>query len=168
MTAIALALALAQDADEVEAVKVCDAYFAAVKKGEYEAAADCMHPKSLAKMREYVVRGLKAQPDRDGIAAKLGFDGWKDLEASSHRQFFVRFCRNIKNLGPEGAAMAQMISQGDAKILGAMKREEKVYVVVELKITMAGEEHVVPALHVLYRDGSRWKLANRNETNIGK
>ncbi len=151
---------LLQPTDEEQALKVCETYFASMKKGEFEAAADAMHPMSLKKMRKALVGGADKEPDAQKlqIAAYWGFKTWKDLKDASDRLFFIHSCRKI---GAAGAGT-------DAKFLGSLKKGEFVYVVAELTYREGDDVQVLPTLLVCYRDGERWKMANRGETNVGR
>ena len=154
--------------DEEAATKVCETYFAAMKKGDFEAGADCMHPKSLKKVHETFVNQLKNESEkvRNSQSVEWGFKDWGELMSVTDRAFFVRFLKKSGEMG-QGADISAALAKGETRTLGALKGGDKVYVVAEMTFTLAGEKQVVPLLNVLYRDGGRWKLANRNETNIG-
>jgi hypothetical protein len=140
-----------------------------MKKGDFEAGAGCMHPKSLKKVHETFINQLKNESEkvRNSQSVLWGFKDWGDLAGASHRDFFVRFLKKSQETG-QGGDVAQALSKGETRILGALKRDDRVYVVAEMTFPMGGETQVVPILNVLYPDDGRWKLANRNETNIGR
>ncbi len=168
MLAALTILALLQT-DEEAATKVCERYFAAMKKADYDAGADCMHPKSLTKVHDAFINQLKAESEkvRNSQSVQWGFKDWSEMVAVSDKVFFVRFLKKSGVIG-QGADISQALSKGETRILGALTKDEKVYVVSEMSFTVGGDRTVVPLLNVLYKDGDAWKLANLNETNIGK
>ncbi len=161
------ALAQDRDPDVAEGVKVFETYMSAMKKAEYETAADCMHAKTLTKMRAAVVGGVEQRSDEEKarVAEFFGFKEWKDMAAASDRTFFVHFCRNM---GKMGTNVTDVVAKAEAKVQATAKREGRVYVIVELAFKDQGEDQRLETLFVLYKDGEKWKLANRGETNIGK
>ena len=167
MLALALAVLCQEDPDIARGVRVFETYMSAMKKAEYETAADCMHPKTLTKMRAAVVGGVERRSDEEKarVAEFFGFKAWKELGEASDRTFFVHFCRNM---GKMGTNVTDVVAKAEAKVMATAKREGRVYVVVELAFKDQGEDQALETLFVLYKDGETWKLANRGETNIGK
>jgi len=165
----ALALQSLQ-ADEEKAIEAFKVYVKALKDADYARAGDLMHPKSLVKFREGIVKSTEKAPDanRQTLAKKLGFADWADLEKATPRDLFVAFLSNLKELGEVGKRVIGGLEGSEATIIGALKKDGKVYIIAEKAMVVGTETHVTPVLQVLYKDGENWKLAGRGESNIGK
>jgi hypothetical protein len=165
----ALALQSAQS-DEEKAIETFKVYIKALKVSDYERATDQMHPKSIVKIKERILTSAEKAPDavRQNLARKLGFADWTALEKATPRAFFVAYLSNLKEMGEGGQQAVASIEGADVTIVGALKRDDKVFVIADTTFTVGKETHVAPALHVLYKDGEHWKMSHRGETNIGR
>lgn len=159
-----------RQSDEEKAIEVFKSYVKALKGADYERAGDLMHPKSLVKFRDGIVKSTERAPDasRQTLARKLGFGDWAELEKAAPRALFVAFLSNLKELGEVGRRVIDGLEGSDATIIGALKKDGKVYIIAEKTAVVGTETHVTPVLQVVYMDGEHWKMAGRGESNIGK
>lgn len=166
----ALAAILVPQSDEEKAVVALKAYLKAIQESDFEKAADFIHPRSRAKIRDRIVSGSEKAPEatRATLARKLGFENWDALVKADARALFTALLKNLRELGEGGAQLAGAVESATATVLGTVKKDGRVYIVAETTYELGKETHVVPVLHVAYKDGDAWKLAHRNETNIGK
>jgi len=163
-------IALAAQSDEEKAIQACTSFLKALQNSEHEKAADLLHPKSLVKMRSRILNIFEKAPAsmRDRLVKTLEFADWSALEKAAPRDFIVAYLKNAKNLGESARQVMGAVEGMDAKVIGAVRREDKFYVIFETTFKLEDESHVAPLLLVAYLDGDSWKLAFRSETNIGK
>jgi hypothetical protein len=164
-----VSILLAQS-DEEKAVASFKGFQAAIKSGDHEKAADLIHPKSAAKIRDRVVASLDKSPAavQERFLKTLGFKDVQAVKDAAPRDFFVSYLKNLKDLG-EGPRQIMGAAEGaETTVIGTVKKDDKVYIIAESTFVVGSETHVTPVLQVAYKDGDAWKLAHRGETNIGK
>ena len=170
IAACILAVLIPVQSDEEKAVASFKAYHEAIKSGDHEKAVDLIHPKSVGKIRDRVLVSLDKAPAaiQERFLKTLGFKDMQALKDSAPRAFFVAYLKNLKDLGEGPKQIMGMVEGAETTVVGSLKKDDKVYIIAESKFTLESETHVIPVLHVAYKDGDSWKLAHRGETNIGK
>lgn len=170
LVCLAALAALAAQSDEEKAVAAFKAYHEAIKTGDHDKASDLIHPKSIGKIRDRVVASLEKTPpaSQDRFLKTLGYKDLQALKDAAPRAFFATYLKNLKDLGEGPKQIMGAVEGADTTVIGSLKKDDKIYIVAESTFTVGSETHVIPVLHVAYRDGDAWKLAHRGETNIGK
>ena len=157
----ATALARAEDAPKAaDAEKVADDGLEALRKADWKAYAELLHPDSLKAFRDEIVPALKAA-DKAGKADKelLGiFDGAKDVEtvlAWKPEEFFVKTMTSLTR----APATKAMFTTRKAKVVGTvLEGKDLAHVVVRVTVKVDPVEMKYVGVVQLKRKGDKWKL----------
>ena len=153
--------------DVAEAVRVFEKYVDALQKKDYRAAAELIHPSSLQKLKSMVTDGLdqRAENEQAAFAEMLGYKSWKEVKAAEPVDFYARFFENLGAM-PGMSEVMGAIPEATFDIIGALSKSGKVYIVAEMTMPIGDGRRIIPVLHVAYKHGGTWKLANRGEADI--
>ena len=117
--AVILALAAVQS-DEEKATAMFKTYVDALRSADYEKAADQIHSKSIAKIRDRVLEAMDKSPvgNRDRFVKTLEYKDYEELKAAAPRDFFVRYLKNLKDLGDGPKQMMGAVEGSEWTIIG--------------------------------------------------
>ena len=162
-----LGLLLHRQSDEEKALEVFKDFVRHSRNEDFQKASECIHPKSLAKIKKSILVGLSIgeAADQEKRARTLGYDDLKQVEKADPTEVYVRYQRRWQDGLPHRWLLGRYVEE----IIGTISKNERVYFVAMTKSSFGGgairEE---PVLFVAYKDGDKWKLADQGEADIGK
>jgi hypothetical protein len=154
--------------DEEKALAVFKDHVLHLKNGDYGKAADGIHPKSLKKFKESVLRrfDFEKKESLDRRLKLLGFETWEDAEKAEPREIYVRFQKTDKDRG--SLFKFDTFARNVNTVIGTLAKNGRVYIVADTKFSFE-EDPVVRSqevLFVVYKHAGEWKLATYLESNI--
>jgi hypothetical protein len=150
------ALVVASSAQTNETVEsAANAYFAAMKSGDWAKCAALMHPEALASMKRSFALVVNADKSEDAARMIFGLKGNAEFAQLSGAEVFEKLMSFITVASPD---LKAALSTATSAVLGQVGEGDDVaHVVYRTQIKVAGAEVSQVDLMSFKKNGSTWR-----------